>query len=787
MQSLRSIRHSSTGHSARHYNPFVSLPSDYAERVYAGVLGKIIGVYLGRPFEGWDNERIERDLGEITGYVHDRLGLPLVVADDDISGTFTFIRALEDEAGGKAITPAAIGRTWLNYLVEERTVLWWGGLGNSTEHTAYLRLKHGIEAPASGSITTNGQVVAEQIGAQIFIDGWAMVAPGDPELAADLARRAASVSHDGAAIHGAQVMAALEAAAFVESDIERLLDTAVAQIPGDCLIARMIAEIRDWNAAADRGDWRSTFARIQANYGYDRYGGNCHMVPNHAVIVLALVAGEADFDRALMIANTAGWDTDCNSGNVGCLMGIRGGLAAIDERWRTPVADRILLPSADGGRVVTDATQVADRLVALGHRLAGSTPPATGTRKAGARFHFEYPDSLQGFTVTGANARASATDAAGATGMATATDPDGATGMATATDAAGATGMASATDPDGATGVATANGAAADAVSLSNVTGHSASGERALAIRYPALGATDTVRVTTATFFPLEFDIGYRLFGSPSLHAGQELHLTAGADPGNGAAAQLQVVAAVADNEGVDTLTGPTLSLDPGVADTARWVVPETDGNPILSVGVQLAGPAPAGTVYLDALGWTGVPNARLGRPAGSVNPRRAATVPPWRRAWVDGIDQLQTWVPAEEFRLVQNRGTGLLIRGDRDWSDYTFAATVRVHMALAGGIGVRCQGMRRYYALLITGGGSVRLVRRCHDQTVLAEAPLHGRPDQPHHLTLTVTGATLRGSVDGREVVSASDPTFTSGAVALLAEAGRVEVNDVTIRSMER
>ena len=65
----------------------------------------------------------------------------------------------------------------------------------------------------------NGKVIAEQIGAQIFIDGWAMVAPGDPELAADLARRAASVSHDGEAIYGAQVIAAMEAQAFVEQDI----------------------------------------------------------------------------------------------------------------------------------------------------------------------------------------------------------------------------------------------------------------------------------------------------------------------------------------------------------------------------------------------------------------------------------------------------------------------------------------------------------------------------------------------------------------------------------------
>ena len=42
-----------------------SLPTDYEERVYAGVLGKIIGVYLGRPFEGWTNAQIEKELGEV--------------------------------------------------------------------------------------------------------------------------------------------------------------------------------------------------------------------------------------------------------------------------------------------------------------------------------------------------------------------------------------------------------------------------------------------------------------------------------------------------------------------------------------------------------------------------------------------------------------------------------------------------------------------------------------------------------------------------------------------------
>jgi ADP-ribosylglycohydrolase len=200
------------------------VPTGYEERVYAGVLGKLIGVYLGRPFEGWTYERIMAELGEVWYYVHERRGAPLIVTDDDISGTFTFLRALEDYGATRDLTPEQIGQAWLNYIVEGRTILWWGGMGNSTEHTAYLRLKAGTPAPESGAIATNGRTVAEQIGAQIFIDGWAMVAPGDPEYAADLARRAASVSHDGEALYGAQVIAAMESQAFVESHIDALID-----------------------------------------------------------------------------------------------------------------------------------------------------------------------------------------------------------------------------------------------------------------------------------------------------------------------------------------------------------------------------------------------------------------------------------------------------------------------------------------------------------------------------------------------------------------------------------
>src|SRR2546429_4160258 len=110
--------------TAAHYTGYAT--TEYAERVYAGVLGKLIGVYLGRPFEGWTYERIMAELGEVTYYVHERQDAPvknrvLVVTDDDISGTFTFLRALPDydnrrdpaEGGSRSFlpTPAQIGQT----------------------------------------------------------------------------------------------------------------------------------------------------------------------------------------------------------------------------------------------------------------------------------------------------------------------------------------------------------------------------------------------------------------------------------------------------------------------------------------------------------------------------------------------------------------------------------------------------------------------------------------------------------------------------------------------------
>ena len=78
-------------------------------------------------------------------------------------------------------------------------------------------------------------------------------------------------------------------------------------------------------------------------------------------MLAALLLGGDDFRRALMIAASAGYDTNCNAGSVGCLNGVRLGLAAIPDDLREPVADRLLVVTAEGGRCVSDAVQETRR------------------------------------------------------------------------------------------------------------------------------------------------------------------------------------------------------------------------------------------------------------------------------------------------------------------------------------------------------------------------------------------------------------------------------------------
>ncbi len=374
---------------------------NYVEKLYAGWLGKVIGVRFGAPIEGFEYDRILKLFGDnIVDYIIDYKDF---AADDDTNGPMFFIRALEDYDCSSNLTAQDIANTLLNYTSYEHGFFWWGRFGISTEHTAYLNLRSGIPAPRSGSIEQNGKSIAEQIGGQIFIDSWGLVNPGNPALAAEFAAKAASVTHGGNGIYGGMFVAAAIAAAFTAKSVNDIIETALSYIPKECEYTRVTRAVMSYYQNDELHSWRSCFEYVKDNFGYDKYPGACHIIPNAAVMILSLLYGEEDFDETIGICNMCGWDTDCNVGNIGTIIGTYVGLEKINyEKWRKPINDFIVCSGSLGSLNIVDLPQSVAYLARLAYKLADEEP----TGKYGdfvkgilPKFNFVLPNSTHGFRV----------------------------------------------------------------------------------------------------------------------------------------------------------------------------------------------------------------------------------------------------------------------------------------------------------------------------------------------------------------------------------------------------
>ncbi len=175
--------------------------------------------------------------------------------------------------------------------------------------------------------------------------------------------------HDGEGLNGARFIAGCIAAAFVEEDSRAVVDAGLRLLPDDSKyaeVARAVIEFHD----AHPGDWRPCQEYLIASWGYDKWPGLCHVIPNAGVCVLALLYGRGNFARTVEIATMCGWDTDCNAGNVGtiaecCTVSIR--FLLIIERQSTTAS------SCRGFREPehTRHPYIFARLSAAGYRLAG--------------------------------------------------------------------------------------------------------------------------------------------------------------------------------------------------------------------------------------------------------------------------------------------------------------------------------------------------------------------------------------------------------------------------------
>ena len=733
----------------------MNLDKVFEEKVYAGVLGKIIGVYLGRPFEGWYYDRIMEELGPINYYVNDKLDFPIHVTDDDLTGTFRFINALKHFNFDKNISPKQIGQTWLNYCLENQTVLAWAGKGILTEESAYMNLKQGIHAPESGSIAKNGKVIAEQIGAQIFIDGWGMVSPGDPEQAVDLAKRAGSVSHDGESVYGAQVVAAMEAYAFIEKDIKKIIEDSKKFVPNDSTIYKLISDIQDWSSG--NLDWEQARSKIEDKYGYSKFPGNCHIVPNHALIILSLLFGDDDFQKSLMIVNTAGWDTDCNSGNVGCILGIKNGLEGIKQGpdYITPVNDIIYLPTAYGSETMTDALLESQNIINITRKMNGLESKVI---KNNARYNFEMETSTQGWMVDKSNNNNQNTF-------------------------------------------------------LKNCEHISAIGKRALEINFNNLTKGINSELYVNTFFPEEFTrlneqqemmlMVYSFVGCPTVYSGQKIKTEIISKTKKNIKIKL-FIKYYGEGDKLFKLDSEEFYFSENETKKIEWTIPDTLSNPITQLGYSIASDEQvSGKILINYIDISGIPKMTFKKPEHIKNDKVNTTshniksltngvyIPDdekyygqlWKLAWVNDVDKWYSY-GKNSFGLIKNASRGHVFTGSSDWKNYSVTSKIMFRLASSGGLVIRSQGLQRYYSLEIKSTNKLQINKMEYGLKILKEVDFSFEPFEEYFMRFEADNNFLKGFINNELLIEVEDKSnqFENGMIGCIVENGTIISDEISI-----
>ena len=702
------------------------MKTQYIERIYAGWLAKIIGIRLGAPIEGWTYEMIKNVYGELSGYPVDYREF---AADDDSNGPFFFLRALAEGRNGFDLKAQDVAEALLNYAPFEHGFFWWGGYGVSTEHTAYLNLKYGMKAPESGSLRQNGAMVAEQIGGQIFIDTWGLVTPGNPDLAAKFAREAASVTHDGNGIYGGIFVATCISYAFEEHDIKKIIEKGLSYIPLDSEYTRVVRSVMDYYTEKG-GDWRECFAFVKANFGYDKYPGNCHIIPNIAVMILSLLYGEGDFSNTLNICNMCGWDTDCNVGNVATIMGVRNGVEGIDyNTWRKPINDFFICSSVIGSLNILDIPFVASYIAKLAYAVAGEDIPVAWRpilENGLDALHFEYPGSTQAMRV-----RKAFSDPAFST-----------------------------IDPE---------------ISIMNTEESAASGKRSLKmVAKPVVPAEQILLYKKTYYHPEDFnDSRYDPCFSPLIYSGQTIHGSAFLPDYS---CEATVCLYVKEERSGKLLKGEKVVLKKGEWTKLTFAIPKKIEGVLLSeMGFcfEILGKHKdvfVLTALVDDLYAEGKANYTID--------------------FSKETEEVWTGIHREISQFTKLKGLMYLsddqlhlscsdfaeaYTGRYDWTDYACAFTFTPLTGEHHYLNVRVQGGIRSYAFGMLPNGTVGLLKNDNGYSVLCSEPFDWELGKEYTVTIQVTGTTISADLAGGPSLQCTDENYPymKGSIGMAMENG--------------
>ena len=324
---------------------------DIEKKIKGAWFGRICGCMLGKPIEcirtdelipflkETDNYPMHRYIykSELSNEILSKYKFPFAsrMYADEIDGmpidddtNYTVLAQLIIEKYGKDFTPYDVSRVWLDYQPKNAYC--------TAERIAFRNFVKGYVPPES-AIYKNP--FREWIGAQIRADYFGYINPGNPEFAAEMAWRDASISHTKNGIYGEMFVAAMLAVAAETDSFEDIIKGGLAQIPCTSRLYESVVEVL--NGFKNGVGQKEAFEKIHKKYDEYTDHGWCHTISNAMIVTAALLYGNGDYGKSICMAVETGFDTDCNGATVGSIIGMAKGIDNITEYWTKPINDTL--------------------------------------------------------------------------------------------------------------------------------------------------------------------------------------------------------------------------------------------------------------------------------------------------------------------------------------------------------------------------------------------------------------------------------------------------------------
>lgn len=302
--------------------------SELLDKIKGGWAGQVIGCTYGGPTEfQWngtlidDYIRIPWDDTRMLWYYENSPGLY-----DDIYMDLTFVDVFEKHGLDAPDSLHALAFAHAEYP------LW------HANQAARYNILNGIMPPASGHWKNNPH--ADDIDFQIEADFAGLMSPGMANSAAAICDRVGHIMNYGDGLYGGIYVAAMYSLAFVNNDMEFVVEEALKTIPAESEFHQCIADVIRWYKE-NPDDWKSTWFEAQKKWTHDKGCPDGVFRPfnidakiNAVYIVLGLLYGKGDFGATIDISTRSGYDSDCNPANAAGILGTMIGYGNIPDYWK---------------------------------------------------------------------------------------------------------------------------------------------------------------------------------------------------------------------------------------------------------------------------------------------------------------------------------------------------------------------------------------------------------------------------------------------------------------------